>query len=110
MKLQKTLKMQEKIETIRSNEEIGVKLRNAWEEKIYDREDGRKEGWEMGIREGRLKGLQEGMQKGMQKGRQEGQKENQEKIIAKMKQKLSDEEIVELTGIPKEEVEAVPKD
>ena len=85
--------MQEKIESIRSNEEIGVKLMNAWEEKIYDREDGRKEGWEMGIRE----------------GRKEGQKEKQDQIIAKMKQKLSDEEIAELTGIPKEEIEAVPK-
>ena len=80
MKLQKT-----KIETIRSNEEIGVKLMNAWEERIYDREDARKEGWE------------------------EGQREMQDQIIAKMKQKLSDEEIAELTGIPKEEVEAVPK-
>lgn len=86
--------MQEKIESIRSNEEIGVKLMNAWEEKIYDREDGRKEGWEMGIRE----------------GRKEGQKEKQDQIIAKMKQKLSDEEIAELTGIPQDEVRAVPKD
>ncbi len=89
---EKIRKMQEKIESIRSNEEIGVKLMNAWEEKIYDREDGRKEGWEMGIREGRKEA-----------------KIEKRKIIAKMKQKLSDEEIAELTGIPKEEIEAVPK-
>ena len=54
---------------------------NAWEERIYDREDGRKE----------------------------GQKEKQNQIIAKMREKLTDQEIAELTGIPQEEVMAVPK-
>lgn len=82
---ERILKMQEKIEAIRSNEEIGVKLMNAWEERIYDREDGRKE------------------------GRKEGQKEKQNQIIAKMREKLTDQEIAELTGIPQEEVMAVPK-
>ena len=36
---------------IRANEEPGVKLVNAWEERIYDREDGRKEGREEGRKE-----------------------------------------------------------
>lgn len=97
------LKMKEKIEAIRSNEEIGVKLMNAWEERIYDREDARKEGWEIGVREGRLRGMLEGKRE----GKLEGKLETQNQIISKMKQQLSDEEISNLTGIPLEEVKDV---
>lgn len=70
---------QEKVEAIRVNEEIGVKLMNAWEEKIYDREDGRQEGFAAA----------------------------QEQLILKMKRKLSDEEIADLTDIPLEKVKAI---
>ncbi len=73
------LKMHEKVEAIRANEEIGVKLMNAWEEKIYDREDGRQEGFAAA----------------------------QEQLILKMKRKLSDEEIADLTDIPLEKVKAI---
>ena len=78
---------QEKVEAIRANEEIGVKLMNAWEEKIYDREDGRQEG------------LKEGIEKGFS--------DAQEQLILKMKRKLSDEEIADLTDIPLEKVKAI---
>ena len=76
-------KIQKKIEAIRANEEIGVKLMNAWEEKIYEREDGRREG--------------------ITEGRQEERKD----IISKLKEKLSDEEIAELTGIPIADIKAM---
>ena len=76
-------KMQEKIEAIRANEEVGVKLMNAWEEKIYEREDGRQE------------------------GRQEGRREERKRIIDKLKKKLSDEEIAKLTDIPLDEIKTV---
>ena len=66
------LRLQEKVEAIRANEEVGVKLMNAWEEKIYEREDGRRE----------------------------GRQEERKNLISKLKEKLSDEEIAELTGIP----------
>ena len=36
--------LQNKVENIRSNEEIGVKAMNRWEERIEDREEGREEG------------------------------------------------------------------
>ena len=88
-------KMQEKIEAIRANEEVGVKLMNAWEEKIYDREDGRKEG------------LREGMKKGLQAGMEKGFTDAQEQLIAKMKRSLSDEEIARLTDIPLETVKTI---
>lgn len=77
------LKLQEKVEAIRTNEEVGVKLMNAWEEKIYEREDWRREG----ITEGR--------------------KEERKDIISKLKEKLSDEEIAELTGIPIADIKAI---
>lgn len=77
------LKLQEKVEAIRANEEVGVKLMNAWEEKIYEREDGRREG--------------------ITEGRQEERKD----IISKLKEKLSDEEIAELTGIPIADIKAI---
>ena len=113
------LKMQEKVEAIRANEEIGVKLMNAWEEKIYDREDGRQEGLQEGLRQGMEKGLQAGIEKGLQqgiekglqagleKGLQQGFTDAQEQLIIKMKRTLSDEEIANLTDIPLETVKAI---
>ena len=94
-KSKRILKMQEKVEAIRANEEIGVKLMNAWEEKIYDREDGRKEG------------LREGMKKGLQAGMEKGFTDAQEQLIAKMKRTLSDEEIARLTDIPLETINRI---
>ena len=98
-KSKRILKMQEKVEAIRANEEIGVKLMNAWEEKIYDREDGRQEGLKEGLREGMKKGLQVGMEKGFT--------DAQEQLIAKMKRTLSDEEIARLTDIPLETISRI---
>ena len=109
------LKMHEKVEAIRANEEIGVKLMNAWEEKIYDREDGRQEGLKEGLRQGMEKGLQKGLREGMEKGLQKGMEQGlekgftdaQEQLIAKMKRTLSDEEIANLTDIPLETVKTI---
>ena len=47
--------LQNKVENIRSNEEIGVKAMNRWEERIEDREEGREEG----LKEGREEGARE---------------------------------------------------
>ena len=72
---------------------------NEWEERIYDREDARQEG----LKEGMQKGVKEGMQKGIK----EGVKEERRALICKLKSKLSDEEIAELTELPIEEIRAV---
>ncbi|MCQ4637631.1 Rpn family recombination-promoting nuclease/putative transposase [Anaerovorax odorimutans] len=55
----KILKMQKKIEQIRSSEEIGVKYMNAYEERLLELQEAREEG----LKEGREKGLQEGQKK-----------------------------------------------
>lgn len=44
----------------------------AWEERIYDREDARAEGRAQGLEEGRAQGLEEGRAEGRAQGRVEG--------------------------------------
>lgn len=44
LKSEAVKKIHERVRTIKSSEEIGVKYMQAWEEKIYEREEGRAEG------------------------------------------------------------------
>lgn len=55
--------MQKRIASIRSSEEFGVKLMNAWEEKILERQEAREEGLAEGLEKGRAQGIAEGRQK-----------------------------------------------
>ena len=52
----------------RQSEEFGVKYMQAWEEKMYERLEGREEG----LAEGHEKGLTEGHEKGLAEGRASG--------------------------------------
>lgn len=52
-------------------EEVSVRYMQVWEEKIYDRMEGREEG----IAIGRERGLREGRENGLREGRQEGRRE-----------------------------------
>ncbi len=56
--------MHEKVRSIKSSEEVGIKFMNAWEEKILDRQEARAEGLE----EGRRQGLQEGQTEEREQG------------------------------------------
>ncbi|MDD3796409.1 MAG: Rpn family recombination-promoting nuclease/putative transposase [Lachnospiraceae bacterium] len=56
-------KIHERVQTIKSSEEMGVKYMQAWEEKAYEREEGRIEGRVEGRVEGREHTLIELMQK-----------------------------------------------
>jgi len=60
--------LQRKVQQIRHNEQIGVKLMNTWEEHIMIREDGISEGHAKGLSEGHAKGLSEGHAKGLVDG------------------------------------------
>lgn len=74
----------QRISKIKASEEIGVRYMQAWEEKIYDREEARTEGLEAG----RAEGLQQ--------------------VIRNMiHHKMSDEEIMTLTECTKEQIETV---
>ena len=92
----KIRQMQQKIETIKSSEEMGVKLMNAWEEKILERQEA--------FEEGRVSGLAEGEARGRVSGLAEGSAKQQKAIAVKLKAKgMSLEEIAELTGLSEEE-------
>lgn len=52
-------KMQQIVESIRENENVGVKFMNAWEEKILDRQEAHEEGRTLGRSEGILEGISE---------------------------------------------------
>lgn len=66
-KSEKIKDMHKRISAIKSNEEIGVKYMQAWEEKIIEKRKAREEG----LAEGRTKGLAEGRTKGLAEGRTE---------------------------------------
>ena len=59
--------LKNKVEKIKQNAEVSVRYMQAWEEKIYDRMEGREEG----IAIGRERGLREGRERGLREGRQE---------------------------------------
>ena len=61
-------KLHERVHEVRASEEFGVKYMQAWEEKMYERLEGREEG----LAEGHEKGLTEGREKGLAEGREEG--------------------------------------
>ena len=78
-KSEKLMEIQKRVAAIKSSEEVGVKYMQAWEEKVLEREAGRKEGME--------KGLEVGRQEGMEAGRQWGLAEKLKEMAAKKKQK-----------------------
>ena len=59
---EKVRELHRRVSEVKASEEFGVKYMQAWEEKIYER------------REGKEEGLAEGMEKGMEKGRELGEK------------------------------------
>ena len=71
-------KLHERVHEVRASEEFGVKYMQAWEEKMYERLEGREEGLaeghEKGLTEGREKGLAEGRASGLAEGLELGEK------------------------------------
>ena len=59
---EKVRELHRRVSEVKASEEFGVKYMQAWEEKIYERMEGKEEG------------LAEGMEKGMEKGRELGEK------------------------------------
>ena len=67
MKSPRIEKLKNNVEKIKQSGEVSVRYMQAWEEKIYDRMEGREEG----IAIGRERGLREGRENGLREGRQE---------------------------------------
>jgi len=70
--------MHKRIEAIKSNEEIGVKYMQEWEEKIIEKRKAREEGLAEGRAEGRAEGLAAGRAEGEAEGRALGEAEAKE--------------------------------
>ena len=78
-------KLHERVHEVRASEEFGVKYMQAWEEKMYERLEGREEG----LAEGHEKGLTEGHEKGLAEGRAEGLELGEKRISALTQNLLS---------------------
>lgn len=77
---EKIQKLHQRVQRIRSSEEMEVKYMQAWEEKIMEREEGRQE------------------------GRQEGRIAREQEIVKKLRKNFSVEEIANVLEITEEEV------
>ena len=74
-----------RVRKVKASEEVGVKYRQAWEERYYDKEEARQEG------------LEEGRQEGREIGKQEGKQEAIKNLIRKkLKKGCSAEEIADI--------------
>ena len=96
-----------------------AELREKWDLEYnmsmkYAKQQGEEDGRKQGIKEGRKLGIVEGKEQGIKEGKEQGIKEGKEigeknsiiKMAKKMKEKkMSAEEIIELTGLKKDEIE-----
>ena len=86
--------LQKRVEEIKKNEEVGIRYMNAFEEKMWERREGREEG----LAEGRKEGLAE------------GQSAKQEEIACKMLEKGLDFTLIaEMTGLSEKDLKALQK-
>ena len=69
---EKVQRLRKKIEAIKSNEEVGVRFMQEWEERELERIDARKEGEKIGEERGEQRGLKLGEQRGLELGKQRG--------------------------------------
>ena len=78
-----------RVSQLKASEEIGVKYMQAWEEKMYERLEGREEGHASGLAEGRELGREEGHASGLAEGRAEGLELGEKRITALTQNLLS---------------------
>ena len=95
---QKIEKLQKRVEEIKKNEKVGIRYMNAFEEKMWERREGREEGERIGEKRGRKEGLAQ------------GEKTKQREIARRMVEKNLDLVLIkEMTGLTEQELEALKK-
>ena len=86
---QRIEKLQKRVEEIKHNEEVGIRYMNAFEEKMWERREGR----------------EEGMAEGQKIGEERGKKFEQQEIARKMLEKDLDLALIEeMTGLTEQEL------
>lgn len=88
-------RLQERVEAIKSSEEVNVKYMQAWEERELDRREAREEGRKEGRREGHKEGREEGIKEGYRRA-----------LTEQIRKKLSRGETVDAIARELEEDEA----
>ena len=87
-------KLQKRVEEIKQNEEVGIRYMNAYEEKMWERREGREEGERIGEK----------------RGKKIGEKHGRQEIARKMVEKNLDFVLIkEMTGLTEQELNALKK-
>ena len=103
---QKIENLQKRVEEIKKNEEVGIRYMNAFEEKMWERREGREEGERIGEKRGK----KIGERIGEKRGKKIGEKHGRQEIACKMVEKNLDLVLIkEMTGLTEQELEALKK-
>ena len=90
--------LQKRVEEIKKNEEVGIRYMNAFEEKMWERREGREEGERIGEKRGK------------KIGERIGEKRGRQEIARKMVEKNLDFVLIkEMTGLTEQELNALKK-
>lgn len=84
-------RLHQRVCKVKASEKVGVRYMQAWEERYYDREEGRIEGRIEGRNEGRI----------------EGRKQAKQEWLPIAARRSSDELILRVTKLTKEELEKI---
>lgn len=77
-------------------------------DEISQRDHARKEGLKEGLEEGMKQGLEEGIEEGIEKGLEKGRQEEKKEILKRLlKLNMNIEEIYEITGLDREQIERI---
>lgn len=101
---ERILVLHEKVEDIRNNEEIGVKLMNAMEEKLLERQAGFDDGFEEGEASGFERGEASGIEKGKALGETYGRLEVARNMLNEGMEKAN---VSKMTGLSIKEIETI---
>ena len=89
---QKIENLQKRVEEIKKNEEVGIRYMNAFEEKMWERREGREEGERIGEK----------------RGKKIGEKHGRQEIARRMVEKNLDLVLIkEMTGLTEQELKAL---
>ena len=103
---QKIEKLQKRVEEIKKNEEVGIRYMNAFEEKMWERREGREEGERIGEKRGK----KIGERIGEKRGKKIGEKHGRQEIACRMVEKNLDLVLIkEMTGLTEQELKVLKK-
>ena len=98
------------MEEIKRNEEVGIRYMNAFEEKMWERREGREEGERIGEKRGKKIGERIGEERGRKEGVAQGEKTKQREIARRMvEMKMALDIIAKATGLTEQELNALKK-